>query len=203
MSADDRPVSLARRVTPALLLAGAGGVLFSALDNPAHANVALSTSGATTAPTTAAPPATTPRGGATSPTAPPATTRPGNAASPTSTVPQPPARGGSGAAPSTTVPATAAPASCAGGTTKTGPSVSTRFGPVQVAATVANGKLCDVQALSWPNGDRRSQGINQQAIPMLHDLALQAGSASFSNISGATITTTAYKQSLQAALDAR
>jgi len=81
-----------------------------------------------------------------------------------------------------------------------GPVVSTRFGPVQVEVVVASGKVADVVALQLPTG-RRSGQISSYAAPILHDEALQAQSASIDTVSGATYTSDAYAQSLQAALD--
>ena len=83
----------------------------------------------------------------------------------------------------------------------TGPVVNTQFGPVQVAAKVAGGKVCAVRTLQSPNFDHESISINAQAIPMLDQQAVQAGDASFAGVSGATYTTDGYRQSLQAVLD--
>ena len=101
--------------------------------------------------------------------------------------------------------ATAAPATGSGGgttaaTTVDGPVVDTRYGPVQVELVVADGKISDVVALQLPTG-RRSGQISQAAAPILHDEALQAQSASIDLVSGATYTSDAYTQSLQAAID--
>lgn len=82
----------------------------------------------------------------------------------------------------------------------TGQSAMTRWGAVQVAATVANGQLCEVHAIAYPSGDRESQQINSYAIPQLDAMASQSGIA-FDNISGATYTSTGYRQSLQSILD--
>jgi uncharacterized protein with FMN-binding domain len=101
--------------------------------------------------------------------------------------------------------ATAAPATGSGGGTTAatkvdGPVVDTRYGPVQVELVVAGGKISDVVALQLPTG-RRSGQISQAAAPILHDEALQAQSASIDLVSGATYTSDAYTQSLQAAID--
>ena len=104
----------------------------------------------------------------------------------------------------TPVPAgTSAPAATGGtaaSTTVDGPVVSTRFGPVQVEVMIANSKVADVVAVQLPTG-RRSGQISDYAEPILHDEALQAQSASIDTVSGATYTSDAYAQSLQAALD--
>ena len=119
-----------------------------------------------------------------------------------------PALAGHGDAPSssaisttaTSAPATAQPATCDTAETATGPAIDTRWGPVQVAATIANGKLCAVHAVVWPDGDNRSVQISEYAIPELDSLATQQG-VQFDGVSGATYTSDGYRQSLQQLLD--
>ncbi|MFF1884126.1 FMN-binding protein [Pseudarthrobacter sp. NPDC058196] len=91
--------------------------------------------------------------------------------------------------------------STASGTYK-GTAVQTRFGPVQVQITVANGKITDVTALQLTNTDGKSIQISNRAAPLLRSEALAAQSASIKTISGATVTSSAYLTSLQAAIDA-
>ena len=86
-------------------------------------------------------------------------------------------------------------------TTVSGPEVDTRYGPVQVQVTVANGQVTDVTALELPSGGRSGQ-ISNEAEPVLREEVLSAQSASIDGVSGATYTSLAYEQSLQAALDA-
>ena len=83
----------------------------------------------------------------------------------------------------------------------TGPALDTRFGPVQVQVTIANGKVTDVTALELPFDRSRSAQISQYAEPILRSEALQAQTAQIDLVSGATYTSDAYTQSLQAALD--
>jgi len=71
---------------------------------------------------------------------------------------------------------------------------------VQVAATIANGELCDVHAVVWPDSDRRSSEISQFAIPVLDASASKQG-VEFDAVSGATYTSDGYRQSLQQLLD--
>ncbi len=85
-------------------------------------------------------------------------------------------------------------------TTVTGPEVDNEFGPVQVEITVSNGKLVDVVAIQLPSGGRSGR-ISNAAAPILREEALQANSANIDTVSGATYTSLAYAQSLQAALD--
>jgi uncharacterized protein with FMN-binding domain len=91
-------------------------------------------------------------------------------------------------------------AACDTGTAVAGPSVMTRWGPVQVAATIVDGQVCEVHAVAWPSGDGRSIAINDYAIPVLDASASQVGT-SFDTISGATYTSEGYRESLQQLLD--
>src|SRR5581483_1774935 len=102
--------------------------------------------------------------------------------------------------PQSAPPPTHAPAS-SGSRTVDGPVIDTRYGPVQVELVVSGGRITEVKTPEYPNEARRSQLINEQALPMLHDEVIQAQSASIDTISGATYTSDAYEQSLQAALD--
>ena len=81
-----------------------------------------------------------------------------------------------------------------------GPVVATRWGPVQVEVVIADGVVADVVALQLPTG-RRSGQISQYSEPILREEALQAQDANIDVVSGATYTSDAYAQSLQAALD--
>ncbi len=82
----------------------------------------------------------------------------------------------------------------------TGPQVDAFYGIVQIKAVVQNGKLTDVQFLQYPNDRRTSVRINTIAIPYLQQEAIQAQSANVDIISGATLTSEAFQQSLQVAL---
>ncbi|MGA3057625.1 MAG: FMN-binding protein [Candidatus Limnocylindrales bacterium] len=82
----------------------------------------------------------------------------------------------------------------------TGSTVQTPFGNVQVQVTLQNGKITDVQTLQLPSGGHSSQ-VSRYAAPQLRSEVLQAQSARVDTISGATYTSMAYQQSLQAALD--
>jgi uncharacterized protein with FMN-binding domain len=87
------------------------------------------------------------------------------------------------------------------GTTVTGPVASTRWGPVQVQLTVADGSLTGVTVLQYPNGNGRDQEINDYALPILVQETLDAQSAQIDMVSGATVTSEGYLESLQSALD--
>jgi uncharacterized protein with FMN-binding domain len=83
----------------------------------------------------------------------------------------------------------------------TGRSVETGYGAIQVAVTVAGGKITDVSTPQLEAFDGRSQRINSQAVPILKQEVLQAQSANVSMVSGATYTSDGYLTSLQSALD--
>ncbi|MEU5182405.1 FMN-binding protein [Streptomyces longwoodensis] len=99
-------------------------------------------------------------------------------------------------------PAPSSSASASGTRTVTGESVQTRWGPVQVRVTVADGKLTDVTAVAYPQDNPRDQQINSSALPELRSEALRAQSADIDTVSGATYTSDGYRESLQSALDA-
>jgi uncharacterized protein with FMN-binding domain len=85
--------------------------------------------------------------------------------------------------------------------TVTGDSTDTRWGPVQVEITVANGTITDVKVVDYPNGNGRDQQINARALPILVQETLDAQSAHIDMVSGATVTSEGYLGSLQSALD--
>ena len=95
-----------------------------------------------------------------------------------------------------------AAASSAADGTYAGATVGTRFGDVQVQVTISGGAISDVTALQLTDHDGRSVSISNRAAPILRDEVLQAQSTSVSFVGGATYTSAAYLQSLQAALDA-
>jgi uncharacterized protein with FMN-binding domain len=63
------------------------------------------------------------------------------------------------------------------------------------------GAITDVTVLQQPSGNPRDTEINAQALPILIDETKQADSAQIDMVSGATVTSTGYIQSLQSALD--
>ncbi|MGV9452658.1 FMN-binding protein [Streptomyces sp. NPDC003635] len=82
----------------------------------------------------------------------------------------------------------------------TGDAVQTQYGPVQVRLTVSGGKITNVQAVQAPSGGRSTQ-VTEMAVPRLNQAALATKSAEIDAVSGATYTSSGYKQSLQSALD--
>ena len=71
---------------------------------------------------------------------------------------------------------------------------------MQISATIANGEVCEVHAVVWPDSDSKSAAINATAIPKL-DARASADGVEFDNVSGATFTSDGYRTSLQRLLD--
>jgi uncharacterized protein with FMN-binding domain len=95
----------------------------------------------------------------------------------------------------------ASPSSAAASGTVTGTAADTRWGPVQVEITVANGAITNVSVVQYPDSNGRDQEINAQALPILIQETLDAQSAQIDMVSGATVTSDGYLESLQSALD--
>lgn len=91
--------------------------------------------------------------------------------------------------------------SSASASSVTGDAVQTRWGPVQVQITTSGGQVTDITALQYPDANPRDQQINAYALPVLAQEALAAQSANIDQVSGATVTSDGYAQSLQSALD--
>lgn len=88
-----------------------------------------------------------------------------------------------------------------GATTVTGEAAHTRWGPVQVRITVLNGRITASEAVVYPQANHRDVEINSYALPVLGDQAVSAQSARIDGVSGATVTSLGYRQSLQSAID--
>jgi uncharacterized protein with FMN-binding domain len=117
---------------------------------------------------------------------------PTSAPSPTTTAPTPAPSSGSSSSSSS-------PAKVSG--TFTGDPASTRWGTVQVRITVQNGRITSSAAVQYPQNNGRDLEINSYALPQLAQEAVQAQSANIDAISGATVTSGGYIQSLQSAVD--
>jgi uncharacterized protein with FMN-binding domain len=194
------PASLARRAAPAVVLTASGLALLLQLDRPVAmpgpeqaAGQLLTSEGAAaaaalgTTPTVPATVGTVPAIGSTDPIE---VTGGATTAAPVTTAP-----------PAIDATAATTVGACTGEVVS-GPVVSTRWGPVQVAAIVsADGRLCSVDAVQTPWDDRKSVEINDYAVPLLNARALAAGT-DFDAVSGATVTSEGYRRSLQAVLDA-
>ncbi|MEP7088644.1 MAG: FMN-binding protein [Nocardioidaceae bacterium] len=85
--------------------------------------------------------------------------------------------------------------------TVTGGVASTQWGPVQLELTVTGGRIAKVAVLQQPSGNPRDTEINDIALPILTRETTSAQSASIDMVSGATVTSVGYVQSLQSAID--
>lgn len=79
-----------------------------------------------------------------------------------------------------------------------GTAINTSKGTVQVQVTFEGGKISTVSMLQQPNHPQTTA-----AVPVLIEETLKAQSSKIDTVSGATITSDAYVQSLQAAIDAK
>ncbi|MBC9725578.1 FMN-binding protein [Streptomyces sp. TRM68367] len=91
-------------------------------------------------------------------------------------------------------------AQAAGSGTVTGDAAQTQYGPVQVRLTMNGGKITKAEAVQAPQGGTSTQKT-ELAIPRLNQAAMATGSADIDAVSGATYTSSGYKQSMQSALD--
>ena len=85
--------------------------------------------------------------------------------------------------------------------TVTGSVAQTQWGPVQVELTLGGSTITKVSVVQYPNGNGRDQEINSYALPILVQETIDAQSADIDMVSGATVTSVGYQQSLQSALD--
>ena len=85
--------------------------------------------------------------------------------------------------------------------TYTGDVAQTRWGPVQVEITVKSGTITAVDVVQYPNENHKDAEINDYALPVLVQDTLKAQSAEIDMVSGATVTSDGYVESLQSALD--
>lgn len=100
------------------------------------------------------------------------------------------------------LPSTSSRSPGARATTVNGTVSQTRWGPVQVQVKITKKKITDVRVLQRPTGSGHDDQINAYALPQLRQQVLQAQSARIDGVSGATVTSDGYRESLQAALDA-
>jgi uncharacterized protein with FMN-binding domain len=82
-----------------------------------------------------------------------------------------------------------------------GPVFTTPFSAIQVGVVMSRGRVVDVKTLILTGDGEHTQKLNAHAEPILRRRALEAGSADFDVVSGATYTSESYKDSLQAAID--
>lgn len=80
-----------------------------------------------------------------------------------------------------------------------GPIVDTRYGPIEAIIKVKSKKIYKVNLAAAPDTDR-SQFIDEQAAPLLRQEVMKAQSANVDLISGATVTSEAFIESLSKAV---
>ena len=85
--------------------------------------------------------------------------------------------------------------------TVTGSVADTQWGPVQVQITVSGDRITEVTVLQRPSGNPKDDEINDVALPILTRETTSAQSADIDMVTGATVTSTGYLQSLQSAID--
>jgi len=66
---------------------------------------------------------------------------------------------------------------------------------------VQGGKITQSRAVQYPQNNDRDVMINNYALPILDQETVQKQAASIDTISGATVTSDGYLQSLQSAID--
>ncbi|HVS79452.1 MAG TPA: FMN-binding protein [Candidatus Paceibacterota bacterium] len=84
--------------------------------------------------------------------------------------------------------------------TYTGVVADAFYGPLQVSATITNGKIADIKFLKYPNDRPESIEVNTDSNPILEAEAIRSQSANVDVVSGATQSSEAFSQSLAAAL---
>ena len=85
--------------------------------------------------------------------------------------------------------------------TVTGSLATDQYGQLQVKLSVKNGHITKVGFTTFVANDGHSVQIDQSAAPVLIRETIAAQSAHIQGVSGATYTSNAYQQSLQAAID--
>lgn len=107
-----------------------------------------------------------------------------------------PSAGSSTVQAATPAPTSTSSAGSSGENVVTTTTVETEKGPLQLQVTFAGTKITAVRTLQQPDHPQ-----TEAAVPKLVAETLQAQSADIDTVSGATITSEAYKDSLQAAID--
>lgn len=82
----------------------------------------------------------------------------------------------------------------------TGSIADAYYGNVQVKAVIQNGKIANVQFLQHPSDRGTSIEINNYAMPILAQEAIQVQNSNVDIVSGATETSLAFRDSLASAL---
>lgn len=81
-----------------------------------------------------------------------------------------------------------------------GNSSNAYYGQIKVSVAVQNGRVSDVTFLDYPKNAQNSVRLNEDAIPKLKSETLIAQSAQVDGVTGASLTSAAYIESLTSAL---
>lgn len=104
-------------------------------------------------------------------------------------------------APSSSGTAQTGPVAAGAARTATGPEEQFGYGQLDVKVTVRGSRITDVSVPVLQTAEPMSQQISQEAIGLLRPEVMSVQSGNINGVSGATYTSAAYAQSLQAALD--
>ena len=85
--------------------------------------------------------------------------------------------------------------------TYTGQANDNQYGTVQVAAVISGGKITGVNFLQMPSDRAHSAELSSYSQPQLLQETITAQNAQVNGVSGATLTSDSYMQSLQSALN--
>ena len=83
----------------------------------------------------------------------------------------------------------------------TGKLADAYYGNVQVGVVVTGGKLVKVTFLRYPDQQQNSTRLNKDAIPRLNQEAIAVQSANVDSVTGASLTSAAFIESLSAVLE--
>ena len=83
----------------------------------------------------------------------------------------------------------------------TGKLTDAYYGNVQVGVVVTGGKLVKVTFLRYPDQQQNSTRLNKDAIPRLNQEAIAVQSANVDSVTGASLTSAAFIESLSAVLE--
>jgi uncharacterized protein with FMN-binding domain len=83
----------------------------------------------------------------------------------------------------------------------TGSDVPFQYGDLQLKVTMSGSRITDVSVVQMNSNDPHSESIDAAALPELRQEAISAQSAKIDGVSGASYTSEAYRESLQAAVD--
>lgn len=91
----------------------------------------------------------------------------------------------------------------AGDVVVTGPLIPTiDYGPVQVRAWLRGGRVVKAEAVVYPHANFVDDIVNAEALPKLNASAVAHGNGTVDAVTSASYTSNAYRESLQAAVDA-